>query len=444
MSVLNSPKNDMCYCPGCSHGMVLESLARAVDRLGRPNEAVCLVSDIGCIGTADRYFNCHTFHGLHGRSITYAEGIKRARPDTTVVVLIGDGGCGIGTAHLVHAARRNADITVIVCNNFNFGMTGGQHSPTTPWDAHTTTTPGGAGDYPFDICGTVAVNGAAHVARHHAFDEHLVDDLEAALRTPGFSLVDVWELCTAYFVPANKLSRGSLDQLSGSTGLPMGRLPTTARRPPVVTGEGSHAVPRTKPGERDSSPASSSQKLNWPRRRELVVAGAAGQRVRSAVGAIGEIAVVGGVFAAQQDDFPITVRKGFSLSSLVVAGSPILYCGTDRPDTVIVLSPEGAARMGDLSALDPACHVLIDEKVSLSGTRARVTKLSMHDLERRAGKASAALAAVASAMIVSEWFTPEALRAAADSAIRGPYREESLAAIEAGISWQLEQPAASR
>ncbi|MHC5111638.1 MAG: thiamine pyrophosphate-dependent enzyme, partial [Planctomycetota bacterium] len=99
---------------------------------------------------------------------------------------------------MVHAARRNADIKVVVCNNFNFGMTGGQHSPTTPCESFTATTPDGATEYPFDICSTVAANGAAYVARRGAFEPDLAESFRAAWRTPGFALVELWELCTAY------------------------------------------------------------------------------------------------------------------------------------------------------------------------------------------------------------------------------------------------------
>ena len=100
-----------------------------------------IVSDIGCAGLSDQYFSTSAFHGLHGRSITYATGIKLARPELTVIVIMGDGGTGIGGAHLINAARRNVGITVLVFNNLNFGMTGGQHSTTTPEGAITATTP---------------------------------------------------------------------------------------------------------------------------------------------------------------------------------------------------------------------------------------------------------------------------------------------------------------
>ncbi|RIK92662.1 MAG: 2-oxoglutarate synthase, partial [Burkholderiales bacterium] len=113
------------FCPGCGHSLLLRELDRALVLLQADPAKTVIVTDIGCIGLSDRYFSTSGFHGLHGRSITYATGLKLARPDLTVIALIGDGGCGIGGAHLLSAARRNLDITLLVANNFNYGMTGG-------------------------------------------------------------------------------------------------------------------------------------------------------------------------------------------------------------------------------------------------------------------------------------------------------------------------------
>ena len=162
-----SYRNERAYpfCPGCGHGPILDALDRALVKRGVDPAEIVIVSDIGCSGLSDQYFKTSAFHGLHGRSITYATGIKLANPDLEVVVVMGDGGTGIGGAHLINAARRNVGITVIVMNNLNFGMTGGQHSTTTPAGAITTTTPLGNLESPLDICGTAGVNGAAMAYR---------------------------------------------------------------------------------------------------------------------------------------------------------------------------------------------------------------------------------------------------------------------------------------
>jgi len=428
----------MCYCPGCSHGGVLEHLGTALDRLRVAREQVCIVSDIGCIGTADRYFDCHTFHGLHGRSLTYAEGIRRVRPDALVIVLIGDGGCGIGTAHLVHAARRGIGIKVIVCNNFNFGMTGGQHSPTTPTDFITSTTPGGFGERPFDICGTVIANGADHVARCSALDAACVDYIEAALRSPGFALLDIWELCTAYFVPANRLKPQTLSELSASLNLPFGLLrevkPVTARRPAAGTDAAARMGKRTAPEAEQEERFSHQQdaRLALGGRREICIAGSAGQHIRSAAGVIGELAVAGGLFAAQLDDFPITVRKGHSVSNLILADRPIRYSGMDEPDIVLVLSPDGLARLGPLDHLKPACRIYADERLFFPQARAGITCVSVEQVGRQTGRSTAALALLVRALVESGALDGTALIAIAEQALKDKYRTDNLRAIRWG------------
>ena len=120
--------------------------------LRRIDVEVVIVTDIGCSGLADKYFRTNAFHGLHGRSVTYATGIKLANPELKVIVLMGDGGCGIGGHHLINAARRNIGVTVVVFNNFNYGMTGGEHSVTTPEGGVTSSTPFGQLEHPMDIC----------------------------------------------------------------------------------------------------------------------------------------------------------------------------------------------------------------------------------------------------------------------------------------------------
>lgn len=429
MTVLSAARNEMCYCPGCSHGGMLEALGAAIDRLGRRPEDICIVSDIGCVGTADRYFHCHTFHGLHGRSITYAEGIKRVRPETLVIVLIGDGGCGIGTGHLVHAARRNADIKVIVFNNFNFGMTGGQHSPTTPPEGITSTTPEGPGDYPFDICKTVMVSGAGHVARCNAFDANCVDRLETALRYPGFSLVDLWELCVAYFVPSNHLNRAGLAQLSEQLGMPFGILHDAPPR--------AHSAQLLSSNGRAKSPSHARMKatppIPWDGRREICIAGSAGQRIRSAAGVLGELAVAGGLFAAQQDDFPITVRKGHSVSNLVLATEPIRYPAVEEPELVVILSEEGAARLR-LTGLDLShAAILAEENVALPSGANHCTRFSLKTVEKAAGKNAAALAVLVYGLLIGDWMAPAVLEEVAEASLAGRYREENLAAVRAGM-----------
>ena len=217
------------FCPGCGHGLILNQLNRALVQLELDPKRVVIVSDIGCQGLGDQYFITNAFHGLHGRSIAYATGIKLADPDLKVIVLIGDGGTGIGGAHLLNAARRNVGLTVLVFNNFNFGMTGGEHSVTTPPGGITATTRGGNLERPLDLCATVAANGAGFAWRGTAFDRDLADVIADAMRSECFALLDIWELCTAYYVPNNEFSRTMLEETRETLGMKVGTVHREAR-----------------------------------------------------------------------------------------------------------------------------------------------------------------------------------------------------------------------
>jgi pyruvate/2-oxoacid:ferredoxin oxidoreductase beta subunit len=204
-SLLNKNRPPV-FCPGCSHDTVTKALDRAFVNMGLKGEEIVVVSDIGCSGLFDTFFNTHAMHGLHGRALTYATGLKMARPELTVIVTMGDGGLGIGGAHLLSACRRNLDVTLLILNNFNFGMTGGQFSATTPNDAVV-----GSGflnqlDMPMDACEVVAAAGAPHVTRCSCYNKDLAATIEDAIRFKGFSFIDMWGVCPGRYTRANKLS----------------------------------------------------------------------------------------------------------------------------------------------------------------------------------------------------------------------------------------------
>ena len=132
------------WCPGCGHGIMMRSVAQAIHNLGLDKDKVCIVSGIGCSSRAPGYMDFNTLHTTHGRALAFATGVKLARPELEVMVITGDGDCAaIGGNHLIHAARRNINITTIVFNNNIYGMTGGQYSPTTPTNEFGTTAPYG-------------------------------------------------------------------------------------------------------------------------------------------------------------------------------------------------------------------------------------------------------------------------------------------------------------
>lgn len=419
------------FCPGCGHGSILDALDRALVKLGRDPARVVIVSDIGCSGLSDQYFVTSVFHGLHGRSITYATGIKLARPELDVIVVMGDGGTGIGGTHLVSAARRNIGITVLVCNNLNFGMTGGQHSTTTPPGARTATTPAGHLERPLDICATVGVNGAAYAHRGTSFDRDLDERIAEAIATDGFALLDIWEMCTAHFVPMNQLTRRALFELLERFGFATGVL--SRRQAPEYAREYRrvHEPERGKPtlAPQPITPVFSSA---LARRYALAVAGSAGGKVRSSTRLAGRAAILSGLWAAQRDDYPITVKTGHSLSELILAPEPIQHADVTRPDALVVLTEDGrrkAARfLRHMTAAD--CVFAPPELADLETAAERVV-LGPAALKSPVGRGEAALVWLTAAVQRLGLFPVAALEEAARQG-PGGRAAEHLRAIRAG------------
>ena len=336
------------FCPGCSHGKVLGALSNSLKQQGLDPSEVVIVTDIGCVGVSDKYFITHAFHGLHGRAITYASGIKMQNPGLKVIVLIGDGGCGIGGHHLLNAARLNTDITVLVFNNFNFGMTGGQHSVTTPLDSITATTTLGSTDAPMDIAGTAKVNGGGFVARATAFDNDLSDMIEKAMKHDGFSLIDIWELCTAYYVVRNDFGRKEMLNYMNGMKMESGILQETDR-PSFQTSYKTiqEQASKHKPMSGLVLDTKFSPVLEKPIR--IVLAGAAGQKVVSAGNLLASAATLSGLWTSRRADFPITIQTGFSVAEIVISPEPVLYSGIMKPDVVALIAPEGKAKITRLT-----------------------------------------------------------------------------------------------
>lgn len=166
-----------------------------------------MVSGIGCSSRAPVYVDFNSLHTTHGRAIPFATGIKIANPELTVVIFTGDGdAAAIGGNHLIHAARRNIDLTVIILNNSIYGMTSGQYSPQTPTGAFATTAPYGNVERPFDLCKLAEAAGATYVARGTAFHARLLPPLiEKGIRNRGFSLIEAISQCPVYYGRKNKI-----------------------------------------------------------------------------------------------------------------------------------------------------------------------------------------------------------------------------------------------
>lgn len=194
------------WCPGCGNGVATGAIIEAIDNLGLEQDNVCIVSGIGCSSRAAGYLHFDTLHTTHGRALAFATGIKMAKPEMHVIVISGDGDAtAIGGNHLIHAARRNIGITMVVFNNNIYGMTGGQYSPTTPKDARATTAPYGNIDRSFDICKLAEAAGATYTARSTVYHtKQLVKFIENGIKNDGFSLVEAVSTCPTQFGRKNK------------------------------------------------------------------------------------------------------------------------------------------------------------------------------------------------------------------------------------------------
>jgi len=188
------------WCPGCGDYHVLLSLKKAFAQLSLRPEEVAVISGIGCSSRMPAYLNCYGFHGIHGRALPLATGVKVARPDLTVICAGGDGdGFSIGGNHLLHACRRNIDMTYVVMDNEVYGMTKGQPSPTTAPDWDSKIAPGGTGVSPFQPLVIALASGANFVARAFSGDpKSTANILIDAITNPGFSFVQILSPCVTF------------------------------------------------------------------------------------------------------------------------------------------------------------------------------------------------------------------------------------------------------
>ena len=197
------------WCEGCGHGIVLKAMLTAIDKQNLDQDRVAMVSGIGCSSRATGYVDFNTLHTTHGRAIAFATGVKMANPELTVIVVTGDGDAtAIGGNHFIHAARRNIDITVVLFNNWIYGMTGGQVSPTTPASKHATTAPYGNPESSFDISKLAIAAGASFVARGSVNNPVKMSQfIEKGIAKKGFSLIEAFTPCPTAFGRQNKMGK---------------------------------------------------------------------------------------------------------------------------------------------------------------------------------------------------------------------------------------------
>ncbi len=419
------------FCPGCGHTLLIKALDRAIVKLQPDLRKFVIVTDIGCIGLSCRHFVTSAFHGLHGRSITYACGLKLARPELTVVTLMGDGGCGIGGTHLLNVARRNIGIKLIVANNFNYGMTGGQHSVTTPSEGLTPTTPWGNVEAPMDICGTAIAAGAPWAYRATQFDRDLSDVIVQAIEQPGFAMLDVWELCMAYYSPSNRLRKKELGELLKRYDFKLGQLVDAPRKEYTARYWELYEEGKKKVVEKPSIEVKYSNSVLA--QTGIIIAGSAGQKVQSTASLFAQGAMYSGLNATQKNDYPITVMTGHSLSEIIISPDRIDYTGIDAPGHMIVFSEDGLRKVGSrLAGLPASCAVYAEESLDLPATKARVLRFPFVRASKEISRLSVGTVALAAMLEEASIFPLEAFITAIRTFQKPKIAEINVRAAEAG------------
>lgn len=377
-SLLNTSRPPL-YCPGCSHDRMTQVLDRSLQDLELSGHQVAIVSDIGCNGQFDTFFNTHALHGLHGRALTYATGIKLARPEMTVIVTMGDGGMGIGGAHFNAACRRNVDLTLLVLNNFNFGMTGGQYSATTPSEAMVSTGFLNRLEPPLDICEIARSCGATFVKRVSVFDENLTGVIAAAITHAGTSVLDIWGVCPGRYTKRNKVSPKSISEQIERLPNPDGIIQNNAR--PEYGSAYRQAAGEAKQWSRPLRIAKTFDPPA-PGRQEIIILGNAGQRVVTA----GELLCYAGMSAGMQvtkkDEYNITVLRGPSISEVILSPDEIDYTGIRKPSVIIAIAQESVDRRSRIfETLRPETVLICATDVTVPATDASVTMIDFQQMK---------------------------------------------------------------
>jgi 2-oxoglutarate ferredoxin oxidoreductase subunit beta len=476
-------------CPGCGHGIVLKAILRAVHRLDLPRNQVAFVSGIGCSSRIVGYVDFCTLHTTHGRPLTFATGLKLARPELHVIVVTGDGdGLAIGGNHLIHAARRNVDLTCLLLNNAIYGMTGGQGAPTTPEGARSSISPGGAVEPAFDACRLAQGAGATFVARGATAAPLALDDLIArAIRHRGFSLVEIQSDCPEYFGRYNDLGRGpemlqaqrshvewvgallrdkaSVPGLAGDPPGPAAHAfgPTgvlheearpefgevLARQRAALAGASAAAPRRPAPavpavpaatgpaGEPASGPAATNGHAPPAGATARVrIAGAGGQGIVLAGLLLAEAAIRSGRNATHAQAYGPESRGGASRADVIVADGEIEFPCAERVDVLVALTDEARRRYaGDV---EPGGLLLVDAAHAGAeappGVRCHTLPLTATAVARTGSPVGANLVALGALAALAGVVPAAALERAVTARPPGGDAGRALAALQAGLA----------
>lgn len=367
------------FCQGCGHGIIVNSISKAINNIGYSPMDIVIVSDIGCSGLVDPLFATHTVHGLHGRAPALGLGISLGlnNPDKKVLVIQGDGGATIGLQHILEAARRNVNMTLIVMNNMLYGMTGGQISGLSTQkfkDFKNIET----GIPPFDIVKLAHVSGAAYACRATSIST-FTDILTEAFKINGFSLVELSSLCTSYaFKKLNEFN----EHIS-----PPEILQNT--RPAISTD-----IRNTNSlfDNLESVSGNYSHKIN--KKFGIILAGSAGGGIQSTATMLSSSAMLHDLNSSMKGEYPVTVGTGFSIAEVIISENKINYTGLESPDVAIIITEDGLKVAAN--RIKPNTKVFADISLIDSGIKNWDCKsLTFCNFIEVSSKKSAALAALA-------------------------------------------------
>ena len=410
--ILNKVK--MPFCQGCGHGIIVRSIAKAMEQLGYTNHDTVIVSDIGCSGLVDPLFDTHSIHGLHGRAPALGVGVSLGldNPNKKVIVIQGDGGVTIGLQHVLEAARRNIDITLVVMNNLLYGMTGGQISGLSTQKFKEQR------DFevdvpPFDIVKLAHASGAAFSARATSIKTY-TDVLKNAIEINGFSIVEFSSLCTSYaFKKLDELQ----EVFEEAEVYRNERIPVRAHHK-----ERKSLLDNLQIIEKEFD-----SKIE--KRVGIVLAGSAGGGVQSAAKLLATTGMFSGLHSTMKGEYPVTVGTGFSIAEVILSTTPVKYTGLETPDVVIIVSDDGWNKIK--GKIKENSTIIFDNSLKNEETESLKNKVIYGDFNRVAGKRGAALAALAYWINDSGMMEIEALKKSVSS---HKYSKILIEAIEAGLT----------
>ncbi|MFQ3293439.1 MAG: 2-oxoglutarate ferredoxin oxidoreductase subunit beta [Halobacteriales archaeon] len=375
-------------CPGCGGGTVLNTFAKAVDEMDDLSvKDLLLVSGIGCSAwIPSPNFEADTLHTTHGRAVAFASGAKAGNPDQETIVLSGDGDlAGIGGNHLLHAARRNIDITVVLVNNFTYGMTGGQVAPTTPHGSTTTTSPYGNPEDAIDISAVAKEAGGAFVARGATSRPHqLVQTLQTGIEKEGFSLIEVYSQCPTVYGRRNDLRSAPemlewMEEQITDGEFEVGTIVDRDRDEFIASMDDIAEAARTehKPEDRQGAGTTGEDYM-------LRIAGEGGQGVVVAGTILGEGAALDGRHVFKTEEYGSRARGGVAHSDLIVADDKIHEAKVPEGDADVLVALTDEALADHWDVLDGDGMLFVDADL-VEDAPEEATQVSFSAFAREAG-----------------------------------------------------------